>query len=69
MSSKQIPAGMREVSKDEFWALVMSEKRDVMPRSERNHTDWYFNHTQQSWGWCSEGYMPSGETPVYAVLA
>lgn len=65
---KTPPAGMRVVSREEFWSLVMSEKRDVMPRSERDHTVWQFNQTQRPWGWCSEGFVPSGTAPVYAVL-
>jgi hypothetical protein len=67
MSEQQIPSGMRTVTKEEFWKRVMSETRDVMPRPERNYTAWEFTQSRQRWGWCSEGYVPSGRAPIYAL--
>ena len=69
MQSKTPPSGMRVVSKEEFYRLVMAEKRDVMPNPERNETAWRFNGTHRLWGWHSEGYMPSRQSEIYAVAA
>ena len=67
-----MPAGMREVPKEDFWRLVMSERRNIHPTSERYHTDWFVVGTRQAWGWCSTGYCSDrhlGEMERYAVAA
>ena len=51
-----IPHGMTEVSRKVFWDRVMSETRDIRPRSERDHTEWEVASTRERWGWTSEGY-------------
>lgn len=65
-----MPVGMREVSKDEFWRLVMAEKRNIHPTHEPHHTDWFLVNTRQVWGWVSTGYRSDrylGETTHFAV--
>lgn len=65
-----MPAGMREVSKEEFWRLVKAERRNIHPTSERYHTDWFVVDPRQAWGWRSCGYCSDrhlGEVERYAV--
>lgn len=67
-----MPAGMREISKEEFWRLVMAEKRNIHPYSERYHTHWDVVDTRQPWGWVSAGYASDhhrGEEKRYAVAS
>lgn len=51
-----IPHGMVEVSREEFWSRVRSETRNIHPRSERRHTEWVFVGSSHLWGWASRGY-------------
>lgn len=53
-----IPSGMTEVTREEFWRNVMSEKLDVMPSPERLQTHWMVNGTTRRWGWSSCGFVP-----------
>ncbi len=55
-----MPEGMREVSHEEFWRLVMSEKRDIHPSSQPRYTEWFVVGTRRMWGWTSGGYSNSG---------
>jgi hypothetical protein len=51
-----IPEGMTEVSREEFWARVRTETRNIHPSSEKFHTDWVFLGSRGVWGWTSRGY-------------
>jgi len=51
-----VPAGMHQVSKEQFWNAVMSEKRNIHPSSEKFYTNWMIVGTQTRWGWTSRGF-------------
>lgn len=63
-----IPAGMREVTKREFWAAVKRMEKNVHPRSERLETIWEDQRTRKRWGWVSLGYAsPFGAAEIFAL--
>lgn len=64
-----VPAGMVVVSKDEFYAALNADKRDIMPTTEaREHTPWRVVATRAVWGWNSTGYASKfGAPEVYAI--
>ncbi len=66
---KHIPDGFREVTKDEFFAALAADKRDIMPTTEaRTWTPWRVQATREMWGWTSTGYAsPYGTPRIYAV--
>lgn len=66
---KHIPDGFREVTKDEFFAALAADKRDIMPTTEaRTWTPWRVQTTRETWGWVSTGYAsPYGTPKVYAI--
>lgn len=50
-----VPAGMTQVSKEEFFKDLMAEARNVHPASEKFSTDWMLVGTKNRWGWSSRG--------------
>lgn len=66
--SKQMPAGMVEVSKERFFALLYAEKRDIMPKNDaRDFTNWV-TRDRERWGWTQPGWASEHGTPaIYAV--
>lgn len=68
-----IPAGMREVTRAEFWARVCQPGNNVHPTSTADHTLWRDLRSGQVWGWCSVGFRnydhsaPDGGR-VYAIV-
>lgn len=52
----EIPHGMQEVTREEFWNAVMSGTQDVGPSSQRYCTHWKNLRTGVAWGWTSRGY-------------
>jgi len=58
----KVPDGMVEVSKDRFYAALMSEKRDIMPSSGPFCTFWKTNNRLgQLWGRSSKGWKNGGQ--------
>jgi len=52
-----IPEGMTEVTRDEFFAALRSEPRDIMPKlTAPDFTSWEGNHTREPWGWSFPGW-------------
>lgn len=51
-----VPHGMVEVSREDFWARVMAERRNVHPSPERYSTNWMIVGTSNRWGWSSRGF-------------
>ena len=51
-----VPAGMTQVSKEDFYKALMAEARNVHPASEKYSTDWVLVGTKNSWGWSSRGW-------------
>lgn len=65
-----VPAGMVVVTKDEFFAALFADKRDIMPTTEaREHTPWRLQSGSRAmWGWCSTGYASGyGAPQVFAI--
>jgi hypothetical protein len=60
---------MTVVSKDEFYAALSADKRDIMPTTEaREHTPWRVVATRAMWGWSSTGYASKyGALEVFAI--
>lgn len=64
MTEITIPAGMRQVTKEEFFAAV--GPRDVHPRPHKTHSEWETRERRvvgRSW----PGYMCEGPT-AYALV-
>lgn len=64
-----VPAGMVVVTKDEFYAALFADKRDIMPTTEaRERTAWRLMSNRAMWGWSSTGYASKfGDPQVYAI--
>lgn len=69
--SATMPEGFREVTKDEFFAALKADQRDIMPTTEaREYTPWRVQATRAMWGWSSKGYASKfGEPEVWAIRA
>jgi hypothetical protein len=69
MSTPEIqpPRGMTSVTKDEFFALLKTDPRDIMPRSLPDHSTWE-TRDREVWGWSSPGWKYRG-AQRYAVAA
>ena len=66
-----IPPGLVRVSKEEFFAALKADPRDIMPTVEnRSFTSWEVSRTRARWGWSSKGYgSPFGTPEVFAIRA
>lgn len=66
-----VPAGMVEVSKEEFFTLLYADKRDIMPaHNDPSCTVWRVVATHARWGWDAPGWkVPRAHAPIYAVMA
>lgn len=70
MSAPTAPEGMRLVPRDEFFAALFADKRDIMPTTRDPDQTWWETKTRQVWGWSSPGWKTSGNpnTPkAYAL--
>lgn len=62
------PAGMREVSRDEFFGHLYADKRDIMPTVEaREYTYWRVVSTRRVWGWSAPGWGNPQAPKCYAL--
>lgn len=61
-----IPDNMREVTKDEFFATLKADPRDIMP-SHRNefYTVWEVVSSRAVWGWSCPGWKNVGKAPKH----
>lgn len=68
--SPAMPAGMVEVSKEEFFKLLSADKRDIMPKlSHPNYSNWE-TRERAVWGWTTPGWRNVGKCrSIYAVTA
>jgi hypothetical protein len=64
----KIPEGMQVVTKREFFARLYADKRDIMPRSFRDHTIWEVVASRKPWGWSSHGWV-GGRLPKQWAVA
>lgn len=65
-----IPAGMVQVTEDQFFALLYADKRDIMPKLHCPFQTTWETKDRFIWGWHSPGWKNRGAAPrVYAVLA
>ncbi len=65
-----IPANMREVTKDEFFATLKADPRDIMPSHDNpTFTEWRVVATRAMWGWSYPGWKNVGEIKRWAVRA
>jgi hypothetical protein len=69
MNQPTIPEGMVEVTKEQFFALLGADKRDIMPTTEApEFTPWRVLATRERWGWTLPGWRSPWNCPrVYAV--
>jgi hypothetical protein len=65
-----IPDGMKEVSKEDFFEHLKADKRDIMPSTmAENYSWWKVVSSQQIWGWTWPGWKNSGEGEKrYAII-
>lgn len=53
--------GFIEVSQEEFWELVLSERRSIHPKPEKYITIWRFTKGDKNvWGLSTPGYLCIG---------
>lgn len=64
-----IPNGMTEVTPEEFFKILYSDRRDIMPDiGEPNFTIWRVVQTRQPWGFSTPGWKyPDRQAKRYAV--
>lgn len=53
---QRIPAGLTEVTRDVFYAQLMTDTRNVQYRPERYHGEYTLGQSRELWGWRSRGY-------------
>lgn len=64
----QIPNGMVAVSKEEFFAALYADPRDIMPtHNAPDHTQWE-TKSRQLWGWSTPGWKNPGTEHQYAIF-
>lgn len=69
MSTTQIPAGTVAVTKDEFFAALKADARDIMPTTEnREFTIWRAQYTRAVFGWSAPGWANPGAPKAWAVV-
>lgn len=69
MNVPQIPAGFRHVTKDEFFAALYADPRDIMPLAKPNFSTWE-TKSREVWGWTAPGYSNvRAHEDVYALKA
>jgi hypothetical protein len=56
------PSGMTIVGRDDFFAALATDKRDIMPN--RNDNLWLVQNTREIWGWSHSDCVGR---PVYAL--
>ncbi|SDR54539.1 hypothetical protein SAMN05443245_7450 [Paraburkholderia fungorum] len=62
-----VPAGFREVTKDEFFAALYSDPRDIMPSNVNpNFTSWETKR-REVWGWTYPGWKNPREEKIFAL--
>jgi hypothetical protein len=62
-----IPAGMIEVTKDQFFSALYKDPRDIMPSNRNpNYTTWE-TRDRAVWGWSSPGWKNPGDPAVWAI--
>lgn len=66
-----IPAGMREVTEEEFFALLKADPRDIMPNHDfPEFTRWLVQSNRAVWGWSTPGWRNRSNAPrQWAVKA
>lgn len=62
-----IPAGMVEVTWDEFYELVKRDSRDIMPKNIRREFTTWETPNRDVWGWSFPGWAYPRGKKVYAV--
>lgn len=64
----EIPAGMVEVTWDEFYSRLKADPRDIMPTVNNPlYTSWEDTRTREVWGWSYPGWKNAGEEKIFAV--
>jgi hypothetical protein len=64
----EIPDGMVVVTREEFFALLKADTRDIMPRhNQPDYTIWE-TKGREAWGWTVPGWRNPGVSKVYAVV-
>jgi hypothetical protein len=67
-NSSTPPAGMVVVTKEQFFAFIYADKRDIMPQSERTHSRWEQVHTRALIGYTDKGYAsPYGHVETFML--
>jgi hypothetical protein len=63
-----IPNGMITVSKDQFFAALFADPRDIMPNNENPEFTTWETKARMIWGWTAPGYKnPRAHEELYAV--
>ncbi|CAJ0779017.1 hypothetical protein LMG7141_00829 [Ralstonia condita] len=69
MSTFDIPHGFKRVTKDEFFAALYADPRDIMPLAKPNFSTWE-TKTREVWGWTAPGYSNRrAHEDIYAIKA
>lgn len=68
MSQVQIPDGFRAVTKEEFFAALYADPRDIMPSNIHSpyYTTWE-TKVREVWGWTAPGWKNPRDEKIFAL--
>lgn len=68
-TTTQIPAGMREVTQEQFFEALRADPRDIMPTTKHEYFTTWETKDQRLWGWSTPGWKgPYNEKDRYAIV-
>lgn len=63
----QVPNGMVIVTKEQFYAALEADKRDIMPCVSQTHVTTWKTRNREVWGWESTGWKNPGDENIRAI--
>lgn len=72
-TADDVPAGMRLVSRDQFFEALGADPRDIMPVHDRPHETFWKVQARgvvgEVFGWSTPGWKNPGDPKLYATVA
>jgi len=68
MNAPQMPDGMVEISREEFFAALGAGQHYAEALIKKLHTDWITGCEDDLWGWSIPGWKNSDAPRVYAIF-
>ncbi len=67
-TAPQMPAGMVAVSKEQFFAALNADPRDIMPHLTNPRFSTWETKSRQVWGWTAPGWQNPRDEKIYAIF-